>query len=313
MDNYTEEQQTMKPVAIFRHSPGEGPGYFSIFLESNGIPWTLIPVDAGAAIPDDASAYSGLCFMGGPMSVNDDLPWIRPLCSLLRDAISDGTPVIGHCLGGRGHGAAGHAAALHRGAVGITRAELQLVDGAVHELERAIARGELGQRVEAPRVPVAQVIDDERNPVVVGAQPLHRGPLRVADLLREDNDPAALETDLRGLENGQARATLRRLAEAWARADRPTLEDYPRWCRCADTPAARARLQRLLQDRNAAMAARLQALHAEGAQPLVAVGALHLVGPQGLPALLQAAGFTVQALVPAPRPASAGAQSPHSK
>jgi uncharacterized protein YbaP (TraB family) len=133
------------------------------------------------------------------------------------------------------------------------------------------------------------------------------------DLLREDHDPAALETDLRGLENGQARATLRRLAEAWARAERQVLEDYPRWCRCADTPADRVRLQRLLQDRNAAMAARLQALHAEGAQPLVAVGALHLVGPQGLPALLQAAGFTVQAVVPAPRGAAAGAQSPHSK
>ena len=35
------------------------------------------------------------------MSVNDKLPWIAPLCALLRDAISDGTPVIGHCLGGQ--------------------------------------------------------------------------------------------------------------------------------------------------------------------------------------------------------------------
>ena len=35
------------------------------------------------------------------MSVNDGLPWVAPLCSLLRDAISDGTPVIGHCLGGQ--------------------------------------------------------------------------------------------------------------------------------------------------------------------------------------------------------------------
>jgi len=37
--------------------------------------------------------------MGGPVSVNDDLPWVAPLAGLLRDAIMEGTPVIGHCLG----------------------------------------------------------------------------------------------------------------------------------------------------------------------------------------------------------------------
>ncbi len=35
----------MKPVAIFRHSPTEGPGYFAIFLEQQGIPWQLIAID----------------------------------------------------------------------------------------------------------------------------------------------------------------------------------------------------------------------------------------------------------------------------
>ena len=35
------------------------------------------------------------------MSVNDPLPWIAPVCSLVRDAIGDGVPVIGHCLGGQ--------------------------------------------------------------------------------------------------------------------------------------------------------------------------------------------------------------------
>lgn len=91
----------MKPVAIFRHSPGEGPGYFSIYLEAQGIPWVLIPIDAGAPVPVDASAYAGLCFMGGPMSVNDPLPWIEPVCALIRDAVDKGIPVIGHCLGGQ--------------------------------------------------------------------------------------------------------------------------------------------------------------------------------------------------------------------
>lgn len=91
----------MQPVALFRHTPTEGPGYFAIFLEKHGVPWRLIAIDEGEPIPSDASVYSGLCFMGGPMSVNDALPWIEPACALIRDAVAKGIPVIGHCLGGQ--------------------------------------------------------------------------------------------------------------------------------------------------------------------------------------------------------------------
>lgn len=52
-------------------------------------------------VPEDAGAYAGLCFMGGPMSVNDPLPWIDPVCALIRDAVAKNIPVIGHCLGGQ--------------------------------------------------------------------------------------------------------------------------------------------------------------------------------------------------------------------
>jgi GMP synthase-like glutamine amidotransferase len=91
----------MKPVAIFRHSPGEGPGYFATFLQRHSIPHQLIRVDAGEAVPADPVRYSGLCFMGGPMSVNDPLPWIDPELALIRTAFVAGQPVIGHCLGGQ--------------------------------------------------------------------------------------------------------------------------------------------------------------------------------------------------------------------
>lgn len=91
----------MKPVAIFRHSPGEGPGYFATFLEAHSVPWQLHKSDEGEAVPSDPTAFSGLCFMGGPMSVNDDLPWIAPTLSLIRAAVEKDIPVIGHCLGGQ--------------------------------------------------------------------------------------------------------------------------------------------------------------------------------------------------------------------
>jgi len=91
----------MKPVAIFRHSPTEGPGYFATFLNQHNIPLTLIKIDAGDPVPSDISAYSGLVFMGGPMSVNDDLPWIAPVLHLIREAVRQDIPVLGHCLGGQ--------------------------------------------------------------------------------------------------------------------------------------------------------------------------------------------------------------------
>lgn len=91
----------MKPVAIFRHAPGEGPGYFATFLDGRSVPWTLIKIDAGVAVPESVEPYSGLCFMGGPMSVSDDLPWLPPAFALVCRAVDRGIPVIGHCLGGQ--------------------------------------------------------------------------------------------------------------------------------------------------------------------------------------------------------------------
>jgi len=91
----------MKPVAIFRHTSTEGPGYFAEFLDERHIPWRLIAIDKGDAVPHSAEAYSGLVFMGGPMSVNDDLPWIPPALALIREAVAGDIPVLGHCLGGQ--------------------------------------------------------------------------------------------------------------------------------------------------------------------------------------------------------------------
>lgn len=91
----------MKSVAIFRHFRTEGPGYFGEYLAQREIPWRLVALDEGAAVPDEATEFAGLVFMGGPMSVNDDLPWIAPVLDLIRGAVARGVPVLGHCLGGQ--------------------------------------------------------------------------------------------------------------------------------------------------------------------------------------------------------------------
>jgi GMP synthase-like glutamine amidotransferase len=91
----------MKPIAIFRHVPTEGPGYFATVLDRHHVPWCMIKVDAGEAVPADPRAYSGLALMGGPMSVNDNLPWIAPVLQLIRTSVDADVPVLGHCLGGQ--------------------------------------------------------------------------------------------------------------------------------------------------------------------------------------------------------------------
>jgi GMP synthase-like glutamine amidotransferase len=91
----------MRDVAVLRFSPTEGPAYFADWLDARGLSRTLVPIDQGAAVPAQPRAFSGICLMGGPMSVNDPLPWIEPVLGLLREAVAAGVPVIGHCLGGQ--------------------------------------------------------------------------------------------------------------------------------------------------------------------------------------------------------------------
>jgi GMP synthase-like glutamine amidotransferase len=91
----------MRPVAIFRFSPTEGPGHFGEWLERHRVPHRIVALDQGETVPDDARAFAGIGMMGGPMSANDPLSWNAPLLTLLRQAVADNIPVIGHCLGGQ--------------------------------------------------------------------------------------------------------------------------------------------------------------------------------------------------------------------
>jgi len=83
----------MKPVAVFRHAPTEGPGYFATFLDEHRIEWRLVRLDEGEPVPANAEGFAGLAFMGGPMSANDALPWTGPVLALIRDAVRREVPV----------------------------------------------------------------------------------------------------------------------------------------------------------------------------------------------------------------------------
>jgi GMP synthase-like glutamine amidotransferase len=91
----------MRPVAIFQHAVDVEPGYFQTWLDERGIPAQKIEPYRGDPVPVDPRRFSGICLMGGPMSVNDPLPWIDEELRLVRAADEAGVPVIGHCLGGQ--------------------------------------------------------------------------------------------------------------------------------------------------------------------------------------------------------------------
>ncbi|EED69246.1 UNVERIFIED_CONTAM: type 1 glutamine amidotransferase [Comamonas sp. A-3] len=89
----------MKPVAIFQHTEVGAPGSIERILMRLGIPYERIAIVHGQAVPLDARHFSGLVFMGGYMSVHDDLPWIGKELALIQQAVALDIPVIGHCLG----------------------------------------------------------------------------------------------------------------------------------------------------------------------------------------------------------------------
>jgi uncharacterized protein YbaP (TraB family) len=109
-----------------------------------------------------------------------------------------------------------------------------------------------------------------------------------------------LEHGLQQLERGQVRPMLVRISQVWEQGREEELARYEQWCECADTDADRAALKRLLDERNPALAERIDALHAAGHAVLAAVGALHMVGPLGLPALMARRGYVVQRIALAP-------------
>lgn len=91
----------MSSVLILQFAAHVPPGHFAASLTRLGVPWRVVRIDAGEALPEALNGISGLGLMGGPMSANDDLPWIASVLALVRRAVAADVPVIGHCLGGQ--------------------------------------------------------------------------------------------------------------------------------------------------------------------------------------------------------------------
>lgn len=197
-----------------------------------------------------------------------------------------------------------------------SRRDEQVLAGLRPRLERAAERACLPAAVLAPMLPLMQVVTlamwearrDGLHPElgvdlvlwgmaqatakrVIG---LETAALQMAAFTPDEpaEERELVERSLDDLEAGRVRPLMRRLIEVWAGGDEALLADYPQWCECAETEAERRFYARLNDGRNPALADKLAALHTSH-RVFAGVGALHMVGPQGLPGLLRARGFEV--------------------
>jgi GMP synthase (glutamine-hydrolysing) len=91
-------------VLAFRHVPHEGAGSLETVLSQRGIQLQYADLyqpgfEQPGFEPPDPAAFQGLVFLGGPMSANDPLPFLRWEMRALRDAMDRHQPVLGICLG----------------------------------------------------------------------------------------------------------------------------------------------------------------------------------------------------------------------
>lgn len=125
---------------------------------------------------------------------------------------------------------------------------------------------------------------------------LENAALQLKALLAQDDAEAQamVREGLDELEDANALAVLLKTARVWEAADLDELERYTLWCACFRTELERKMMKRLLDDRNPGLARRIDELHAANGKVFAAVGTLHMIGPQGLLALLAERGYAVR-------------------
>lgn len=85
---------------MLQHIACEPPGVFEDVLVERGATIHRVELDEGEPLPDWRT-FDAIVAMGGPMSANDDaeLPWLTDEKRLIAEAVRDGMPFFGVCLG----------------------------------------------------------------------------------------------------------------------------------------------------------------------------------------------------------------------
>ncbi|MCS7173657.1 MAG: gamma-glutamyl-gamma-aminobutyrate hydrolase family protein [Armatimonadetes bacterium] len=91
----------MAEVLVVQHAEVEAPGLLGEVLRARGHGLRVLHPYRGDPIPKPPLMAAGLVLLGGPMGVyeQDRYPFLRAELQLLEDAVSQGKPVLGVCLG----------------------------------------------------------------------------------------------------------------------------------------------------------------------------------------------------------------------
>ena len=122
--------------------------------------------------------------------------------------------------------------------------------------------------------------------------------LKLFDSLSLKEQLDFLDETLKLLEQGRMRDDTQALVDAWLASDARALQQQSLKSMHDSPRSARWMQQKLFTERNQLMAAGIDRMLAEGRQPFVAIGALHLTGSDGVPALLEKRGFRIKNLYP---------------
>jgi GMP synthase (glutamine-hydrolysing) len=87
-------------VLVLQHIACEHPGVFSDVMRERDVEAVAVELDEGEPLPDWRE-FDAVLAMGGPMGAGDDAdhPWLTAEKRLVRDAVEDGKPFLGVCLG----------------------------------------------------------------------------------------------------------------------------------------------------------------------------------------------------------------------
>lgn len=91
----------MNDILVITHIDYCPPAHLGKVLEQAGHAFTVLRADLGELNGIDLDRPKAVAVMGGPMSVNDPLPWIDTEVAALKHFIRRDIPLMGHCLGGQ--------------------------------------------------------------------------------------------------------------------------------------------------------------------------------------------------------------------
>ena len=86
-------------INILQHTPNEGPGAIRAWAKEHGHELYIYhPYQFDGVLPS-ADTTDFLVILGGPMSPNDDLFWIKQERQLIKELLAKHVPIFGACFG----------------------------------------------------------------------------------------------------------------------------------------------------------------------------------------------------------------------